>query len=47
MKVGKNTLEIPYKIDTGTKGNIMPLYIFKKLFKDMTDEQLGKSIKTT
>ena len=45
MQVGKNTVEIPYKIDTGSKGNIMPLYIFKKLFKDMMDEQLEKSIK--
>ena len=33
MQVGKNTVEIPYKVDTGSKGNIMPLYIFKKLFK--------------
>ena len=45
MQVGKNTVEIPYKIDTDNKGNIMPLYIFKKLFKDMMDEQLEKSIK--
>ena len=47
MQVGKNTVEIQYKIDTGSEGNIMPLYIFKKLFKDMMDEQLEKSIKTT
>ena len=47
MQVGKNTVEIPYKIDTGSKGNIMPLYIFKNLFKDMMDEQLEKSVKTT
>ena len=47
MQVGKNTVEIPYKIDTGSKGNTMPLYTFKKLFKDMTDEQLEKSITTT
>ena len=47
MQVGKNTVEIPYKIDTASKGNIMPLYIFKKVFKDVTDEQLEKSIKTT
>ena len=33
MQVGKTTVEIPYKIDTGSEGNIMPLYIFKKLFK--------------
>ena len=29
-QVGKNSIEIPYKIDTGSEGNIMPLYIFKK-----------------
>ena len=45
MQVGKNTVEIPYKIDTGSKGNIMPLYIFQKLFKDMMEEQLEKSIR--
>ena len=28
MQVGETTLEIPYKIDTGSEGNIMPLYIF-------------------
>ena len=27
-QVGKVALEIPYKIDTGSEGNIMPLYIF-------------------
>ena len=47
MQVGKNMVEISYKIDTGSEGNIMLLYIFKKPFKDMTDEQLEKSIKTT
>ena len=30
MQVGKNMVEISYKIDTGSEGNIMPLYIFKK-----------------
>ena len=33
MQVGKNTVEILYKIDTGSEGNIMPLYIFKKCSK--------------
>ena len=33
MQAGKNIIEIPYKIDTGSDGNIMPLYIFKKLLK--------------
>ena len=30
MQVGKTITEIPYKIDTGSEVNIMPLYIFKK-----------------
>ena len=33
MQVGNNALKVPYKIDTGSEGNLMPLYIFKKLFK--------------
>ena len=33
MQAGGNTIEIPYKIDTGSEGNIMPLFIFKKLLK--------------
>ena len=44
MQVGKTTVEIPYKIDTGSEGNIMPLCIFQKLFKNMTEEQLKRSI---
>ena len=45
-QVGKTITEIPYKIDTGSEGNIMPLYIFKKLFKNMLAEQLKGSIKS-
>ena len=30
MQSGSNTIVIPYKIDTGSKGNIMPLFIIKK-----------------
>ena len=45
MQVGRTTVEIPYKIDTGSEGNIMLLYIFKKLFKNITEEQLKRSIK--
>ena len=40
MQAGKNIIEIPHKIDTGSEGNIMPLYIFKKLFKNTTEDQL-------
>ena len=36
---------IPYKIDTRSKGNIMPLFIFKKLFRNITDKQLKRTIK--
>ena len=46
MQVDKTVTEIPYKIDTSSEGNIMPLYIFKKLFKDMPEEQLKGSIKS-
>ena len=28
---GPNKIVIPYKIDTGSDGNIMPWHIFKKL----------------
>ena len=45
MQVGKTTVYILYKIGMGSEGNIMPLYIFKKLFKNMTEEQLKRSIK--
>ena len=29
MQVSDNTLKVPYNIDTGSEGNLMPLYIFK------------------
>ena len=45
MQGGKTTIEVPYKIDTGSEGNLMPLYI-QKLFKNMLEEQLEGSIKS-
>ena len=33
---GKHNGEMPYKIDTDSESNIMLLYIFKKLFKNVT-----------
>ena len=45
MQVGKVALEIPYKIDTGSKGNIMPLYIFRKLFANINEDQLKRLVK--
>ena len=32
MHTGDNKITIPYRIDTGSDGNIMPWYILKKLF---------------
>ena len=45
MQAGETALEIPYKINTGSEGNLMPLYIFQKLFKNMSEEQLKRSVK--
>ena len=33
MQVGSNAIKVPYKIDTSSEGNLMLLYIFKKLLK--------------
>ena len=38
---GINNLMVPYKVDTGSDGNIMPLHIYKKLFPRITSEQLA------
>ena len=45
MQVGKVSLEIPYKIDTGSEGNIMLLYIFQKLFVNIGEDQLKRLVK--
>ena len=45
MCVGNNNMVIPYKIDTGSDINIMPQYIFKKLFPGLTESQLTKTTK--
>ena len=42
--VGKNSISVPYKIDMGSHGNIMPLHIFKKLFTGVTNESLAETI---
>ena len=44
--VGSNNMIIPYKIDTGSDGNIMPWYIFIKLFSRVTESQLTKPLKS-
>ena len=45
MQFSENTVKIPYKIDTGSEGNLMPLYIFKKLCGHQCIEQLKRFIK--
>ena len=42
-----NTITVPYKIDTSSEGNLIPLYIYKKLFKQVPKQHLQKSIKTS
>ena len=37
---GPNNVMVPYKVDTGSDGNIMPFHIYKKLFPKITNEQL-------
>ena len=41
---GQNSITVPYKIDTGCDGNLMPMHIFKKLFLGVTNEQLAATI---
>ena len=43
--IGNNNMIILYKIDTGSDGNIMPWYIFKKLFQRVTESQLMRTVK--
>ena len=38
-----NKITILYKIDTGSDSNIMPWYIFKKLFPRVTEAELAKT----
>ena len=47
MFVDNNNMVIPYKIDTGSDGNLMPWYILKKLFPGVTESQLAKTVKNT
>ena len=45
MYIDNNNVIIPYKIETGSDGNIMPWYIFKKFFPRVTESQLAKTVK--
>ena len=41
---GRNSVNINYKMDMGSNGNIMPTYLFKKLFPNITNEQLVATV---
>ena len=43
MSTGKNNIMVSYKIDTDTVGNIMPMHMYKKLFLNITNEQITKT----
>ena len=43
--IDNNNMIIPYKIDTGSDGNIMPWHIFKKLSPRVTNSQLAETFK--
>ena len=47
MSIDNNNMVIPYKIDTGSDGSIMPWYILKKLSPRVTNYQLTKNVKST
>ena len=40
MQAGRYTIVVPHKVDTGSEGKIIPLFILKKFFKNTTEEQL-------
>ena len=41
MSAGPNNFLVPCKVDMGSDGNIMLLYIYKKLFLKIANEQLA------
>ena len=43
--IGNHIWLVPYKIDTGSNGNIMPLHVYKELFPKATTEQLATTKK--
>ena len=42
---GDSKITVPYTLDTGSDGNIMPWYIFKKLFPKVMEAKLKRTIK--
>ena len=47
MSAGPNNVMVPYKVDIGSDGNIMPLLIYKNFFPKITNEQLATTKKKT
>ena len=45
MCAGDNKIIVPYKIDTGNKGNIMLWHIFKRLFKTLQNLNSKRPLK--
>ena len=41
MSAGLNNVIVPYKVDIGSNGNIMPLHMYKKLFLKITSGKLA------
>ena len=41
ISAGPNNFMVPYKVDMGTGGNIIPLHIHKTLFSNINNEQLA------
>ena len=45
IHAGTNKIIILYKIDMGSKGNVMLWHIYKRLFKNLTEAELKKTVK--
>ena len=47
IHAGNNKLTAPYKIDTGSDGNIMPWHIFKNCFQGLQKPKPKRPLKGT
>ena len=43
MAAGHNKIVVAYKMDTGSDDNIIPFRVYKKLFPNITKEQLPET----
>ena len=41
---GNNSINMKYKIDMGSNGNTIPAYHFRKIFPDVTNEELTGTV---